>query len=76
MSRYGDTPEGMVESAMEFLRICKTEDFSDVVVSLKSSNTQVMAKSTRLTGARLLPCAQSKPKAGRKRARSGDSTRF
>ncbi len=48
MNRYGDTPEGMAESAMEFLRFCKEENFSDVVVSMKSSNTRVMADSTML----------------------------
>ncbi|MBE9488480.1 MAG: (E)-4-hydroxy-3-methylbut-2-enyl-diphosphate synthase [Bacteroidetes bacterium] len=48
MSRYGDTPEGMVESAMEFLRISKKYDFNDIVVSIKSSNTVVMVKSYRL----------------------------
>ncbi len=48
MSRYGDTPEGMAESAMEFLRFCKEEDFRDVVVSMKSSNTLVMVQAVRL----------------------------
>ena len=48
MSRYGDTPEGMVESCMEFLRICVKEDFKDVVVSIKASNTVVMVRSVRL----------------------------
>lgn len=48
MSRYGDTPEGMVESCMEFLRICVEEQFSDVVISIKASNTVVMVKTVRL----------------------------
>lgn len=48
MSRYGDTPEGMVESCMEFLRICVAERFSDVVISIKASNTVVMVKTVRL----------------------------
>ncbi len=48
MSRYGDTPEGMVESCMEFLRICVAEEFSDVVISIKASNTVVMVKTVRL----------------------------
>ncbi len=48
MSRYGDTPEGMVESCMEFLRICVAENFSDVVISIKASNTVVMVKTVRL----------------------------
>jgi len=42
MSRYGDTPEGMVESAMEYLRVCCKRDFKNVVISIKSSNTVVM----------------------------------
>lgn len=48
MSRYGDTPEGIVESCMEFLRICKREKFDDVVISIKASNTVVMVRSVRL----------------------------
>ena len=48
MSRYGDTPEGIVESCMEFLRICKREQFNDVVLSIKASNTVVMVQSVRL----------------------------
>lgn len=47
-NRYGDTPEGIVESCMEFLRICKREDFRNVVLSIKASNTVVMVKSVRL----------------------------
>ena len=48
MSRYGDTPEGMVESAMEFLRICRDESFHNVVVSMKASNTRIMVYAYRL----------------------------
>ena len=48
MNRYGDTPEGMVESCMEFLRICVDEDFINVVVSIKASSTLVMVKTVRL----------------------------
>ena len=48
MSRYGDTPLGMVESALEFLRICKEESYNDVIISMKSSNTQVMIQAYRL----------------------------
>lgn len=48
MSRYGDTPEGIVESCMEFLRICRRERFDDVVISIKASNTVVMVRSVRL----------------------------
>ena len=47
-NRYGDTPEGIVESCMEFLRICKRHDFNNVVISIKSSNTVVMVRSMRL----------------------------
>ena len=48
MSRYGDTPEGIVESCMEFLRIFKRENFNDVVISIKASNTVVMVTTMRL----------------------------
>lgn len=48
MSRYGDTPLGMVESALEFLRICEDENYQDIVISMKSSNTQVMVQAYRL----------------------------
>lgn len=48
MSRYGDTPAGIVESCMEFLRICKREKFDNVVISIKASNTMVMVQSVRL----------------------------
>ncbi len=48
MSRYGDTPIGMVESAMEFLRIARDEDFHNIILSMKSSNPQVMVQAYRL----------------------------
>jgi len=48
MSRYGDTPEGIAESCMEFLRVCKRERFNNVALSIKASNTVVMVKSVRL----------------------------
>ena len=48
MSRYGDTPEGIVESCMEFLRIFRREQFNDVVISIKASNTVVMVNTVRL----------------------------
>ena len=48
MSRYGDTPAGIVESCMEFLRIFRREDFGDVVISIKASNTVVMVQTVRL----------------------------
>jgi (E)-4-hydroxy-3-methylbut-2-enyl-diphosphate synthase len=48
MSRYGDTPLGMVESALEFVRICRDENFHNIVLSMKSSNPQVMVQAYRL----------------------------
>lgn len=48
MSRYGDTPLGMVESALEFLRICEDEGFHNIVLSMKASNPQVMVQAYRL----------------------------
>ena len=48
MSRYGDTPLGMVESAMEFIRIAEDEGYNDIILSMKSSNTQVMVRAYRL----------------------------
>jgi (E)-4-hydroxy-3-methylbut-2-enyl-diphosphate synthase len=53
MSRYGDSPVGMVESALEFLRICEQENFYNIVISMKSSNTQVMVEAYRLLVKRL-----------------------
>ncbi|MDG5799514.1 (E)-4-hydroxy-3-methylbut-2-enyl-diphosphate synthase [Marinilabiliaceae bacterium ANBcel2] len=51
MSKYGDTPDGMAESCMEYLRICKEEGFSNVVISIKSSNTRIMVHTVRLLNA-------------------------
>lgn len=48
MSRYGDTPAGMVESALEFLRVCRDHDFGDVVISIKASNVTVMVETVRM----------------------------
>ncbi|MBD8349156.1 4-hydroxy-3-methylbut-2-en-1-yl diphosphate synthase [Dysgonomonas sp. HGC4] len=48
LTRYGDTPEGMVESCMEFLRICLEQNFTDIAISMKASNTIVMTKAVRL----------------------------
>ena len=48
MSRYGDTPAGMVESAMEFLRVARDEKFDDIVISIKASNVTVMVETVRL----------------------------
>jgi len=48
LSRYGDTPQGMVESAMEFLRICRDNDYHEIVISMKASNALVMVQAYRL----------------------------
>src|SRR5678816_1231535 len=48
MSRYGDTPIGMVESAMEFLRIAESENYYNIILSMKSSNPQIMVQAYRL----------------------------
>lgn len=48
MSRYGDTPAGMVESVMEFLEVCRSENFDDIVISIKASNTTVMVETVKL----------------------------
>lgn len=53
LSRYGDTPLGMVESALEFLRICEDENYYNIVISMKSSNPQVMVQAYRLLVQRL-----------------------
>jgi (E)-4-hydroxy-3-methylbut-2-enyl-diphosphate synthase len=53
MSRYGDTPIGMVESALEFLRICEDERYFNIVLSMKASNTRVMVQAYRLLVAKL-----------------------
>jgi len=54
MSRYGDSPEGMVQSVMEFLRICEAEGFQDIVISMKASNTRIMVQSYRLLMANMI----------------------
>ena len=54
LSRYGDTPKGMVESAMEFLRICREEDYHDIILSMKASNTRVMVQAYRLLVAEMI----------------------
>lgn len=53
MSRYGDTPAGMVESVMEFLEVCRCESFDDVVISIKASNTSVMVETVKLLSKRM-----------------------
>jgi (E)-4-hydroxy-3-methylbut-2-enyl-diphosphate synthase len=54
LNRYGDTPEGMVESAFEFLRICRDEDYHEIVLSMKASNVQVMVQAYRLLVHRMM----------------------
>ncbi len=54
LSRYGDTPMGMVESALEFIRICEKNDFQDIVISMKASNTLVMVQAYRLLCAKMI----------------------
>ncbi|MCB0772194.1 MAG: (E)-4-hydroxy-3-methylbut-2-enyl-diphosphate synthase [Flavobacteriales bacterium] len=54
LNRYGDTPLGMVESAFEFLRICRDEHYHDIVLSMKASNTQVMVQAYRLLVHRMM----------------------
>ena len=61
MNRFGDTPEGMVESALEFLDVCEDEGFHDVVFSMKASNTQVAIHAYRLLAARLEERAPGEP---------------
>jgi len=54
LNRYGDTPQGMVESAFEFLRICRDENYHDIVLSMKASNVQVMVQAYRLLVHRMM----------------------
>ena len=54
LSRYGDTPLGMVESALEFLRICEDNNYYNIVISMKASNTQVMVQAYRLLVAKMI----------------------
>ena len=61
LSRYGDTPLGMVESAMEFLRICEEEGFHNIVLSMKASNTQVMVQAYRLLVATMMENGMNYP---------------
>lgn len=53
-SRYGDTPEGMVKSALEFIEICEDNDFHDIIISMKSSNAQVMVQAYRILAAEMV----------------------
>ncbi len=61
MSRYGDSPAGMVESALEFLRIAEENNFYDIVLSMKSSNTQVMVQAYRLLVSRMMELGMNYP---------------
>jgi (E)-4-hydroxy-3-methylbut-2-enyl-diphosphate synthase len=61
MNRYGDTPLGMVESALEFVRICETYGFRDIVLSMKASNPQVMIQAYRLLAARMAELGMDYP---------------
>jgi len=61
MNRYGDTPEGMVQSALEFIRICEAFSFTAIVVSMKSSNPQVMIQAYRLLAARMYELGMTYP---------------
>ncbi|MBR3980352.1 MAG: (E)-4-hydroxy-3-methylbut-2-enyl-diphosphate synthase [Bacteroidales bacterium] len=54
VSRYGDTPQGMVVSMMEFLHICKDADFKNVACSIKASNSRIMVQATRLLAQRMI----------------------
>ena len=54
LSRYGDTPKGMVESAMEFLRICRDEGYHEIILSMKASNTRIMVQAYRLLVAEMI----------------------
>ncbi len=61
MNRYGDTPEGMVESALEFVRICERNQFYDIILSMKSSNPKVMIAAYRLLAARMAELGMEYP---------------
>ena len=61
MNRFGDTPRGMVESALEFLDVCEDEGFSDVVFSMKSSNARIAIQAYRLLAARLEERSPGRP---------------
>ncbi len=61
LSRYGDTPLGMVESAMEFLRICEDNKYYDIIISMKASNTQVMVQAYRLLVQQMIETGRNYP---------------
>lgn len=61
MNRFGDTPQGMVESALEFIRIAEDEGFHDIIISMKASNVRVMIQAYRLLVARMNECGMEYP---------------
>lgn len=61
LSRYGDTPEGMVQSALEFINICRDESYHNLVISMKASNTQVMVQAYRLLVSRMMELGMDYP---------------
>jgi len=61
LSRFGDTPEGMVESAMEFIEVCRKNDYHELVISMKASNTLVMVQAYRLLVARMKVAGMNYP---------------
>jgi (E)-4-hydroxy-3-methylbut-2-enyl-diphosphate synthase len=61
LSRYGDTPLGMVESAFEFLRICEAENYHNIILSMKASNTQVMVQAYRLLVQKMIETGRNYP---------------
>ncbi|MCD6067362.1 MAG: ispG [Bacteroidetes bacterium] len=61
LSRYGDTPLGMVESAFEFLRICEAENYHNIILSMKASNTQVMVQAYRLLVQKMMETGRNYP---------------
>lgn len=61
LSRYGDTPLGMVESAFEFLRICEDSNYHNIVISMKASNTQVMVQAYRLLVQKMIETNRNYP---------------
>jgi (E)-4-hydroxy-3-methylbut-2-enyl-diphosphate synthase len=61
MNRYGDSPLGMVESSLEFVRICEKNDFRDIIISMKSSNPKVMIEAYRLLAARMAELGMDYP---------------
>jgi (E)-4-hydroxy-3-methylbut-2-enyl-diphosphate synthase len=77
MNRYGDSPEGMVESALEFVRICQKHDYHELVISMKASNTQVMVQAYRLIAARMTEAGMDYPfHLGVTEAGDGDDARI